>query len=117
MRQIANLSARSAVARHYAQKLELSLKVKVWLTIVAALVSLALFSADSWGRNAYQWQAFAAFQITLIAGLELLRTLVRLRRVQKIAASDEGDEAAPSRRTPAASTALAAAAETAETAR
>ncbi len=102
MRQIANLSARSAVARHYAQKLEISLKIKVWLTIVAALVSLVLFSAKSWGRNSYDWQAFAAFQITLIASLELVRTLVRLRRVQKIAASDDGNESSPSRRPSAA---------------
>ncbi|MFV0446768.1 MAG: hypothetical protein ACK5Q5_24615 [Planctomycetaceae bacterium] len=92
MRQIANLSARSAVARHYASKLDVTRKVKMLLVGTAAGVSVLLLSAELWTRNSYRLPGICAAVVAIIAGLELARTSIQMKRVQQIAGTSADDK-------------------------
>jgi hypothetical protein len=106
MRQIANLSARSAVAQHFAGKLAVAFRVKQTLTVVAAMLSGFLLSAELWTKANYRLPGLCSLVVTFICGIELLRTIIQMRRVRQIAAmkSDDGDPAMESK-TPVAESA------------
>jgi hypothetical protein len=89
MRQIANYSARSAVAQHHSRKLGVSFQVKLTLTILAGIITLALLTADVWGHASYRWQGLGTLIITLISAFELARTMRTLQHVQRKAAQSE----------------------------
>jgi hypothetical protein len=107
MRQIANLSARSAVARHYSRKLEVTYQIMLCLTVIGSVLATVLFCAGFWTSNSYQVQAMGAFVVTLITGMELARTTLRMRRVKKIVESAAPDEHGPAGGDPAPTTAEA----------
>ncbi|MCA9054826.1 MAG: hypothetical protein KDA75_13385, partial [Planctomycetaceae bacterium] len=107
MREIANLSARSAVAVHYSRKLAVTYQVKLILTIVGGVIAAVLLSAEFWTSNSYWVPGICSLVVTLISGLELVRTSIQMRRVKQIVnggKSDETDDEAPEANVPAEST-------------
>ena len=96
MREIANQSARSAVAKHYSQKLAMTYQVKLILTIVGGVITAVLFSAELWTDISYRVQAFCTLAVTLISGIELARTKLQMHHVNTIVNSgrdrEDGDE-------------------------
>lgn len=91
MRQLANLSARSAVAQHHSRKLGMSFQVKLTLTILSALITVGLLTAELWGPNSYRVQGLGTLLITLFPAIELIRTVRTLNRVNTRAALSESE--------------------------
>ncbi len=94
MREIANLSARSAVAKHHARKLQLSYQIKTVVTVVGGVISAVLLTAELWTDMSYRMLGLCTLAITLISGIELARTTLILRRLSCIASMDFEEGAA-----------------------
>jgi hypothetical protein len=103
-RELANASARSAVAKHESKKLRTMVQIKVVLTIVAAALTVVLFTANSLGRVSYAWYVLASALAAVVMGFDLARTVLAFYRWKSVETAnlwESGEE--PSDNTPATS--------------
>jgi hypothetical protein len=93
MRQIANLSARSAVAKHSWKMYRRTLFAGAVLTVVSfatAVASLFLFAN---GSPESARTSYGAFAIAILSAFNLVRTWYRAHRAQSVKSSDVADGA------------------------
>ena len=92
-RELANRTARAAVARHQLVKLRDTLSTKGMLAGFCGLVTVILIVPEFWGSDRYRFPALASVCLTVIAGLEWLRTKVRIKKLDDfVAESDPGKD-------------------------
>ena len=72
LREVANLSARSAIATHTGKQLRGKALIKCILSAVAFGVGAVLLTGNIWGSRSYTAYGFAALAIGGIMGLDLL---------------------------------------------
>lgn len=90
-RELANASARSAVAKHESKKLRTMVQIKVALAIIAGGLTVVLFVANSIGRISYGVYTLAAAFATVVMAFDLARTVLafyRWKSVESAAAWD-----------------------------
>jgi hypothetical protein len=83
-RELANASARSAVAKHESKKLRTMVQIKVVLTIVAAALTVVLFTANSLGRVSYGWYVLASGLAAVVMIFDLARTVIAFYRWKSV---------------------------------
>ncbi|MEZ6067616.1 MAG: hypothetical protein R3B90_18335 [Planctomycetaceae bacterium] len=83
MRQVANMSARSAVATHHTRQLGSTFQMKMIVTALAAVVTVALLTAQWWGNRSYLWQGLASCVFTGAAAWQLISTKLSIRQIQR----------------------------------
>ena len=74
LRELANLSARTVVARHTWRKLRGTIVVKGTLLAVALAVAAVLFTSDLWGSGSYATFGWSAGFVAAILAVEVLRS-------------------------------------------
>ena len=95
-RELANISARTAVAKHESKKLRTVIQVKAVLTTISIGLTAALGSAHLIGEVSYIPYVIAAGVVSLIMGGDLLRTLLTLYHWKSIESAGAGyDEEEP----------------------
>jgi hypothetical protein len=108
-RELANASARSAVAKHESKKLRTMVQIKVVLTIIAAALTVVLFLANSLGRVSYGLYVLASGLAAVVMAFDLARTVLAFYRWKSVETAnlwEAGEE--PSEEAPAGSGASAA---------
>lgn len=83
-RELANISARSAVAKHESKKLHTVVQVKLVVLAIAVGLSLALWAANLVSRGSYFPYALAASVAAAVMGGEVLRTLLAFYRWKSV---------------------------------
>ncbi|MEZ6056846.1 MAG: FHA domain-containing protein [Planctomycetaceae bacterium] len=83
MREIANRSARSAVARHQTRQLSVSTQIQLALTSIGAVITLILLTAEFWGPS-YRWQGLGTLLVTMTSAVVLFLNERKVRRLQRI---------------------------------
>jgi hypothetical protein len=78
LREIANLSARSAVAKHSSKRLRKSFALLLPLAVLTVLLGSAMFVAGG-SEGRFFYHALGTMLIGLVATLELLRSWVKVR--------------------------------------
>jgi peptidoglycan hydrolase CwlO-like protein len=83
-RELANASARSAVAKHESKKLRTMVQIKVALAIIAGGLTVLLFIANSVGRVSYGVYTLAAAFATVVMVFDLARTVLAFYRWKSV---------------------------------
>lgn len=83
-RELANASARSAVAKHESKKLRTMVQIKVALAIIAGGLTVLLFVANSVGRVSYGTYALASAFATVVMTFDLARTVLAFYRWKSV---------------------------------
>jgi hypothetical protein len=81
LREIANLSARAAVAKHTTKKLRRSFAVTLPLTIVAFVLAGTIYLLASY-KSRFHSLTFGAMMVGLISAVELGRSWWKLKRAE-----------------------------------
>ena len=95
-RELANRTARAAVARHQLVKLRNTLSTKAMLAAFCGVVTVILVVPEAWGSDRYRLPALGCICITVIAALEWLRTKVRIKKLDEFVAESDGGRATAS---------------------
>jgi hypothetical protein len=90
LRELANRTARAAVARHQLVKLKQTLTPKSMLAGFCGLISLILLIPELWGNDRYRLAGLSCICLAVISGLEWLRTKVRIRKLDEFVADADG---------------------------
>lgn len=99
LRELANLSARSAVAKHTWKKVRGEVFVKTALAIAGWVVTAALFTSPWWRGESYRSYAILAGAVSLVMSIDLIRAMLQIMRRAKFtnnrggAAEDRGNVA------------------------
>lgn len=80
LRELANLSARSAIAKYTWRRVRAMLVVKALLTVVAFALAAVLLTGGLWNIISYETLGWSAIAIGTIAALELLRSAAAIHR-------------------------------------
>jgi hypothetical protein len=83
MREVANLSARTAIAKHTWRKNRSMLAVKLTLSIASFAFAFIIGVAGVFGTTSYRWHAFGSFLVGCVMTAELVRTILRLRNAKE----------------------------------
>ena len=84
MREVANLSARSAIARHSWRRTRGMLMVKIILTVISLGCALLLASAEMLGTQSYRPLSWGAALIGVVMIFELVRAAIIAQRMQSL---------------------------------
>ena len=98
-RELANISARTAVAKHESKKLRTVVQVKVVLTTISVGLTAALASAHLIGNISYLPYTIAAAVVSAVMGGDTMRTLLtfyRWRSIESAGAGNADDESSDS---------------------
>jgi hypothetical protein len=97
LREVANLSARTAIARHSGKQLKDKLLVKLLLTTACFVVGLVLLTSKWWGHGAYATYGWGALGLGIVTGMEMLARSLGLVSLSKMSAGDtpEGQPEVP----------------------
>jgi hypothetical protein len=94
LREVANLSARTAIAKH-SSKMKLSfLMMKGLLLVASATLAALLLTSETWGTISYVPLGRAAMAICAVVGIELVRSTLfahRAKRARKDAEASHED--------------------------
>ena len=83
-REVANLNARTSVAKHRTQRMRLEFKVRMAVTGVTCILAITLLTGDIWGRNNYLWEGLLSAVVTVsMLGLTLVKW-IELQRAQTV---------------------------------
>jgi hypothetical protein len=80
LREVANRSARSAIATYHWKRLRSQILTKSILTATSLLLSIALFLGKSWGKAAFPWLGGTCVVLGLITGVDLVRACLWIRK-------------------------------------
>ncbi len=83
-RELANISARTAVAKHASTKLKTGVQVKGVLALTAVVLAVLMVLADLTGPVSYQPYAFATFGLALIMVIDFVRTMLSYSRWKSV---------------------------------
>jgi hypothetical protein len=92
-RELANISARSAVAKHESKKLHTVVQFKFVMLAIAVGLSLALWAAHLMNRGSYLPYAIAASVAAAVMAGEVVRTLLAFYRWKSVESATLWDEA------------------------
>ena len=81
LRQLANQSARSAIATHHWKKFRLKVAVKFALSVTSLAVGVLLLTGRFWGFGSSIAPGCAATVIGLIVGSELVYSYLKIRKL------------------------------------
>lgn len=94
-RELANRTARAAVARHQLVKLRQGVSTKAMTLGLSGVISAVLLLPELFGNDRYRHAAIGCLCVTIIAGLEWFRTRLRIRKLDNfIADADQSRQAA-----------------------
>lgn len=85
LRELANLSARNAVAKHTWKKVRGEVFVKTGLAVVGWVVTGALYTSPWWRGESYQSYAVLAGIVALVMSVDLVRAMLQIMRRAKFA--------------------------------
>lgn len=88
-RELANRTARAAVARHQLVKLRQTHSTKGMLAGFCTVVTVILVVPEIWGSDRYRIAAIAAAVVTFIASMEWLRTKIRIKKLDDFVAESD----------------------------
>lgn len=88
-RELANRTARAAVARHQLVKLRQTHSTKGMLAGFCTVVTVILVVPEIWGSDRYRIAAVAAAVVTFIASMEWLRTKIRIKKLDDFVAESD----------------------------
>ncbi|AMV18168.1 FHA domain-containing protein [Planctomyces sp. SH-PL14] len=80
-RELANRTARAAVARHQLVKLRQGVSTKAMTLGLSGVISAVLLLPELFGSDRYRHAAIGCLCVTIIAALEWFRTRVRIRKL------------------------------------
>jgi hypothetical protein len=83
-RELANISARTAVAKHASTKLKIGVQVKGVLALTAVVLAVLMVLADLTGPVSYQPYAIATFGLALIMVIDFVRTMLSYSRWKSV---------------------------------
>ena len=92
-RELANISARSAVAKHESKKLHTVVQFKLVMLAIAFGLSLALWAANLMSRGGYVPYAIAASVAAAVMTGEVVRTLLAFYRWKSVESASLWDDA------------------------
>jgi hypothetical protein len=81
LRQVANLSARSAIATYNWKRLRTRIAIKSALTAISLILAPILFLGKMWGASAFPRLGWACLALGLVTGADLLWACLWLRRL------------------------------------
>jgi hypothetical protein len=79
-RELANISARTAVAKHASNKLKIGVQVKGVLALTSVVLAVLMVLADLTGPVSYQPYALATFGLALVMVIDFVRTMLSYSR-------------------------------------
>jgi|GEM_PF-2167048 hypothetical protein len=82
LRELANLSARTALATHATKEMRGKMLISSLLTVVAFTVAAVLFTGKLWGPMSYEATGWAAALVGVIMAAELIRSTLLVHRVK-----------------------------------
>ncbi len=84
LRELANFSARTAVAKHTTLQMQSQLKLKFGLTFASFIVAAMLLTSQYWGDVSYFTAGIVMSAVSGMIGLELVRSLLFVKRINKV---------------------------------
>lgn len=92
-RDLANLSARSAVAKHHSISLRQRFIAKSVVGIILFVMTVVLTTSHFWGGESFATWSYLAAAATCVSAFDLLRTISRLEsnKARQLAQQDEDD--------------------------
>ncbi|MBT6487248.1 MAG: hypothetical protein HOK71_21575, partial [Planctomycetaceae bacterium] len=102
LRELANLSARTALATHATKEMRGKMFVSSLLTVVAFTVAAVLFTGKLWGPMSYEATGWAAALVGVIMAAELMRSTLLVHRVKSTGQIADLDHSPQAQRLPAA---------------
>lgn len=92
LRELANYSARTDIAKYTTNQMHLQLILKYLLTGVSLLIAGALLTSQMWGTESYFSAGLVALGVFAVMGMELLRSLLLVRRVNSVDGNSTASE-------------------------
>ena len=93
-RQVANVSARTAVAKHTSQRLRMTLIVKGVVALVCAVASVCFLYGMLAQQQAYLWQSLGCGVLAITVTVDLARNLWRIKRSAALSNSERREQQA-----------------------
>ncbi|MFO1093085.1 MAG: hypothetical protein U0992_07200 [Planctomycetaceae bacterium] len=93
-RELANISARSAVAKHQSAKLQSVVQVKMIVLVISAGVTLALWIAGWFSPVSYLFYTTAAALATIVMLADVVRTTLAISQLKSLEAAGEAENVA-----------------------
>ncbi len=90
LREMANLSTRTAIADHASKRLRGTIFVKSALAVISFSVAAVLLTGEVWGTVSYETTGWAAMVLEAIMAIELARSTLLIHRACKCSASGLG---------------------------
>ncbi len=93
LREVANMSARTAIATHTGKQLRGKVLLKCLLAGSSFVVSAALLSGSQWGFPGYTLHGWGALAVGGIMAVELARSTIKMRRKQNVGSNSSAKDA------------------------
>ena len=84
MREVANMSARTALNTHASKRIRDSIGVKCMLTIASAGLSAMFFMSPRWSRFSFETFGWMTSAVTCVLLCEILRSSFKVNRLKVI---------------------------------
>jgi len=83
LREVANLSARTAIAKHSSKMKRSLLMVKGLLLVASASVAALLLTSETWGSISYVPLGWSTLAISVVVVIEIVRSTVSSHRINR----------------------------------